>query len=82
MRLFFERDKTILRTLKKIQIISQTSKPVLFIRAKVNANTGAVITSYLLFGVVGAIIASDADSVFEMKIDHSNGSFIRIKEVE
>ncbi len=51
-------------------------------KAKVSANALAVSAGYLLFGVGGAILASDADAVFEMKIDHNNGGFIRIKEVE
>lgn len=49
--------------------------------AKVNANSVDVITAGIFFGVIGSLIASNAKSTFEMKIDHSNGGFIRIREI-
>lgn len=36
----------------------------------------------LFFGVVGALIASDANATFEMKLDYLNGGFIPVKEVK
>lgn len=50
-------------------------------KAKVTANTGDVIAAGIFFGVIGSLIASNAESVFEMKIDHLNGGFVRIKEI-
>lgn len=50
-------------------------------KAKVTANTGEVIAAGIFFGVIGSLIASNAESVFEMKIDHLNGGFVRIKEI-
>jgi len=40
----------------------------------------AVATAF--FGIIGGLIASSATSVFEMKIDHLSGGFIRIKEIK
>lgn len=50
-------------------------------RAKVAANTGDVIAASVFFGVVGGLIATNAQATFEMKIDHINGGFIRLKEI-
>jgi hypothetical protein len=41
-----------------------------------------VFMASAFFGVIGGLIASSATSVFEMKIDHLTGGFIRIKEAE
>jgi hypothetical protein len=51
-------------------------------RAKVTANTGDVLAASLFFGILGGLIASDANATFVMKIDHINGGFIRIREVK
>ncbi|MEO6219895.1 MAG: hypothetical protein ABIO81_05670 [Ginsengibacter sp.] len=51
-------------------------------KAKVSAKTGDVIAASLFFGILGGLIASDSESIFEMKIDHSNGGFIRMKEIK
>jgi hypothetical protein len=51
-------------------------------KAKVTANAGDVIAASLFFGIIGGLIASDTESVFEMKIDHLNGGFIRLKEIK
>jgi hypothetical protein len=51
-------------------------------KAKVTANTGDVIAASFFFGVLGGLIASNADATFIMKIDHINGGFIRIREVK
>ena len=50
-------------------------------KAKVNANTGDVIAASIFFGIIGGLIASDAEATFEMKIDHINGGFIRLREI-
>jgi hypothetical protein len=51
-------------------------------KAKVTANTGDVIAASLFFGIIGGLIASDAEATFEMKIDHTNGGFIRLREIK
>jgi len=51
-------------------------------KAKVNARTGDVIAASLFFGIIGSLIASDAEATFEMKIDHANGGFIRLHEIK
>ncbi len=51
-------------------------------RAKATADGGGVVAATVFFGIVGGLIASDATSVFEMKIDHINGGFMRIREVK
>ncbi len=51
-------------------------------KAKVTANTGDVIAASLFFGIIGGLIASNSEATFEMKIDHLNGGFIRLKEIE
>jgi hypothetical protein len=50
-------------------------------KAKVTANTGNVIAASLFFGIIGGLIASDAEATFDMKIDHLNGGFVRLREV-
>lgn len=50
-------------------------------KAKVTANTGEVLVAGFFFGVIGTLIASNAKATFEMKIDHSSGGFIRLREV-
>ncbi len=52
-------------------------------RAKTAASTGDVVAASLFFGVIGGLIASGtADATFEMKIDHVNGGFIRLREIK
>lgn len=51
-------------------------------KAKVTANTGEVLAAGFFFGIIGSLIASDASAEFEMKIDHTNGGFIRIREIK
>ena len=51
-------------------------------RAKATADAGGVVAATVFFGIVGGLIASDATAVFEMKIDHLNGGFMRIREVK
>lgn len=51
-------------------------------KAKVTANSGQVLAAGFFFGIIGTLIASDASAVFEMKIDHSNGAFIRVREIK
>jgi hypothetical protein len=51
-------------------------------KAKVNANTGDVMMASVFFGIIGGLLASSpVEAVFEMKVDHVSGGFIRLKEV-
>ncbi len=50
-------------------------------KAKVTAKTGNVILATAFFGIIGGIIAGDATSEFEMKVDHLNGSTVLIKQI-
>ena len=50
-------------------------------KAKVTANTADVIAASFFFGIIGGLIASNDNATFEMKIDHINGGFIRIREI-
>ena len=51
-------------------------------KAKVTANAGDVIVAGVFFGIIGSLIASDASALFEMKLDHLNGGFMRIREIK
>ena len=51
-------------------------------KAKVNPNVGDVIAAQFFFGIIGGLIASDASSTFEMKLDHINGGFMRLREIK
>lgn len=50
-------------------------------KAKVTASTGSVVAASMFFGVIGGLIASNAHADFEMKIDHRNGGFVRLREI-
>jgi len=54
-----------------------------FFTGKASATPNAVnmVTAGVFFGMLGTLIASNAEATFEMKIDHINGEFIRIKEI-
>lgn len=65
-------------------LLRKTSNDFFFTgKAKVNANTADVVAASLFFGIIGGLIASGSgtDATFDMKIDHINGGFIRLKEV-
>ncbi len=47
-----------------------------------DAKSTDVATAQLFFGIMGALMASSATSIFEMKIDHLSGGFIRIREIK
>ena len=52
-------------------------------KAKTAAHTGDIIAAGIFFGIIGELIASNsADATFEMKIDHINGGFIRLREIK
>lgn len=51
-------------------------------KANVTASTGDVIAASMFFGIIGGLLASDAASTFEMKIDHVSGGFIRLREIK
>lgn len=43
--------------------------------------SGDLVTAEIFFGIMGGLLAQSATSVFEMKLDHLSGGFIRIKEI-
>jgi len=51
-------------------------------RAKTTANSGDVVVASIFFGLIGGLLASSSDAVFEMRIDHLSGGFIRLKEIK
>ncbi len=51
-------------------------------KAKTTASAGDVIAASFFFGIIGGLIASNAESKFEMMIDHTNGGFVRLREVK
>lgn len=62
--------------------LKKVSDNLVFIgKAKVTANTADVIAASMFFGLAGGLLANNAESVFEMKIDHINGGFIRLREI-
>jgi hypothetical protein len=50
-------------------------------KTKVTANTGDVMAAGMFFGVIGVLVASNANATFEMKLDHNNGGFIHLREI-
>ena len=61
----------------------KTNRDFFFIgKAKATANSGDVVTASLFFGLIGGLIASNANATFEMRIDHHYGGFIRLREVK
>lgn len=51
-------------------------------KAKVAASAGDMIAAGVFFGIIGSLIAENAaNAVFDMKIDHLNGGFVRLREV-
>ena len=51
-------------------------------KANSTANTGDVIVASAFLGIIGGLMASDgAVSTYDMKIDHVNGAFIKLKEI-
>jgi hypothetical protein len=52
-------------------------------KAKVAASSGDMIAAGVFFGIIGSLIAENAaNATFEMKIDHVNGGFIRLREIK
>ena len=52
-------------------------------KTKVAASQGDIMAASVFFGLIGGLLASQAvEAVFEMKIDHVGGGFIRLKEVQ
>jgi hypothetical protein len=54
-------------------------------KAQVSANKDPAIMASLLFGIIGGLMATAAtdgrEALFEMKIDHVSGMFIKIREI-
>ncbi len=51
-------------------------------KAKATANSTDVMMASMFFGLVGGLLASNANATFDMKIDHLNGGFIRLRETK
>jgi hypothetical protein len=52
-------------------------------KAKVAADPAGVAMAAIFFGMMGSLMASSpGQAVFEMKIDHVSGGFIRLKEIK
>lgn len=47
-----------------------------------DVKNGDVAAATFFFGIIGGLMASSATSLFEMKLDHLSGGFMRIREVE
>ena len=51
-------------------------------KAKVNASQGDVMMASVFFGIIGGLLASSPhDALFDMKVDHVGGGFVRIRQV-
>lgn len=50
-----------------------------FIGKASNYTTIDIVTAEIFFGVIGGLIAQSATALFEMKLDHLSGGFIRIR---
>lgn len=50
-------------------------------KGKVSAKFGEVFYASFMFGIIGGLIASDKESIYQMKIDHINGRYIPIKVI-
>lgn len=51
-------------------------------KAKVQPSTASVVAASAFFGILGGLLVSaTSDALFEMKIDHASGGFIRLREV-
>lgn len=51
-------------------------------KTKVAASQGDIMAASMFFGLMGGLLASQpVEALFEMKIDHVGGGFIRLKEV-
>ena len=60
------------------------SKDDFYFTGKINvkASTGDIMTAQMMLGLAGALLVSNANARYEMMIDHTNGSFIRIREIK
>lgn len=49
--------------------------------AKVSPSMSEQVTASMMLGLLGSLMVSNNEGRFEMKIDHKNGSFIKLKEI-
>jgi hypothetical protein len=49
-------------------------------KSKINMSGGEAFTMGMMYGLLGSMLIPDKTATFEMKIDHLNGGFIKIKE--
>jgi hypothetical protein len=50
-------------------------------KAKVTADPTSQIVSGIMFGMLGSLLSANTTSFFEQKLDHTNGSFIQLREM-
>ena len=50
-------------------------------KAAVSANTTGAVTAQVLFGMIGGLLVSNPNATFDIKIDHLNGGFIKLREI-
>jgi hypothetical protein len=48
----------------------------------VDVKAGSVATAQFFFGIMGALMASSATSVYELRLDHLSGAFIREEKIK
>jgi hypothetical protein len=53
-----------------------------FVGRASDVKTSNVMAAEIMFGIIGGLLAQSATSVFEMRIDHLSGDFIKIKEAK
>lgn len=51
-------------------------------KARAAAMSADVIVTTMLFGLMGMLFMPEGNATFEMKVDHLNGGFIRLKEAK
>lgn len=72
-----------IRTDFGFSVLKKASDDFYFVgEVKVTPSSGAVVGSFLAHGVIGAAITTArASAIYEVKLDHINGKFIRIREM-
>jgi len=49
--------------------------------SRMNPSTGDMVTAQLMLGIIGGLLVQGDAYKFEMRIDHLNGHFVRIKQI-
>jgi hypothetical protein len=50
-------------------------------KIKVSGSSADIFVAQMMFGIVGGMLAANANALYEMKLDYSNGNYIRIKQI-